>query len=79
MQLYNVLDFRNAETAHRHGQKNVDFAELGRRDSDLMMKMTKRTTREAVAVKIVTFVTLFYLPATFVAVCAPLLLLLGLG
>ncbi|KAH0613689.1 uncharacterized protein H6S33_005575 [Morchella sextelata] len=67
--LYNILDYRNAETAHRHGQKNVDFAELGRRDTDLMMKMTKRTTREAVAVKIVTFVTLFYLPATFVAVC----------
>ena len=36
--------------------------------TDKMHKLTEKTTRETVSMKIITLVTLFYLPGTFISV-----------
>ena len=46
-----------------------DLAHRGRAESDVMLSLTRKTIREARAMKIITLVTLVYLPASFTSVC----------
>lgn len=65
--LYEVLEFQTHERVSLYGQLAHDFQMKGRKDTDLMVNMSKKTTTDAVGMKIITFVALMYLPCTFVA------------
>jgi hypothetical protein len=71
LQLYNVLDFKNALTVSHQGQRSMDIKQLRRNDSNMMRKMNEMTVKDTIGVKILTILTTFYLPASFVAVSAP--------
>jgi len=67
-QLYNVLEFQTQETVSHHSQFTTMLQKIGRRDSDLMVKMSEKTINDAVGMKIVTFLAMLYLPLTCVMV-----------
>jgi hypothetical protein len=66
--LYEVLEFQTQERVSHYEERAHDFQLKGKKDTDLMVNMSKKTTTDAVAMKIITFVALMYLPCTFVAV-----------
>jgi hypothetical protein len=71
LQLYNVLDFKNALTVSHQGQRSMDIKQLQRSESTMMMMLNEITVKDAIGVKILTILATLYLPASFVAVSAP--------
>lgn len=68
--LYGILDYRNMES-------NMLFASKAQLSTDNMEIMTQdmhqiaqKTKQEAVSMRIITLVTLFFLPGTFISVSA---------
>jgi len=59
--LYGILDYRNVE-AHK------DLARNAKISADHVEYMTQQMKQEAVFMRIITLVTLFFLPGTFVSV-----------
>ncbi|KAF8544639.1 hypothetical protein BDD12DRAFT_872605 [Trichophaea hybrida] len=64
--LYNVLEFQTQETVSCHSQFTTTLQEKGRKNSDLMIQMNKKTVGDAVGMKILTFLAMLYLPLNFV-------------
>lgn len=57
---------------------SAEFARRAQQSADHMERMTiemndiaKKTKQETVSMRVITTVTLFFLPATFIAVCTP--------
>ena len=61
MQLSSLLDLGN-------GYSLKELAEEARKENTAMRKLTERSTKDAAAVKVLTMITLIYLPATVVSV-----------
>ena len=61
LQLSNLLDLGN-------GYSLKQLAEEARKENLTMRKLTEKSTRDAAAVKVLTIITLIYLPATVVSV-----------
>lgn len=63
-QLSSLLDLGN-------GNSLKTLAEEARQENTTMRKLTEKSTQDAAAVKVLTMITLVYLPATVVSVSAP--------
>ena len=46
----------------------TEMTKLAQTDTKLMVELTKRASRKAEGLKMITMITMLYLPATFVAV-----------
>ena len=72
LQLHSILDFHNTQsntllaTESRASTKNMEDMSLE------MNKIARKTKTETVSMKIITLVTLFFLPGTFISVCMDL-------
>ena len=64
IQLSSLLDLGN-------GNSLKELAEEARRENTTMRRLTEKSTQDAAAVKVLTMITLVYLPATVVSVGAP--------
>ena len=62
MQLSSLLDLGN-------GYSLKELAEEARKENSAIRKLTEKSTKDAAAVKVLTMITLIYLPATVVSVC----------
>ena len=62
VQLSSLLDLGN-------GHSLKQLAEEARQENTTMRKLTEKSTKDAAAVKVLTMITLIYLPATVVSVC----------
>ena len=60
-QLSSLLDLGN-------GNSLKELAEEARQENTTMRKLTEKSTRDAAAVKVLTMITLIYLPVTVVGV-----------
>ena len=60
-QLYGILEYRNVEASK-------DLADKAQYSADRVEYMTQQMKQEAVFMRIITLVTLFFLPGTFVSV-----------
>jgi Mg2+ and Co2+ transporter CorA len=65
----------NGILQHRSVRTSADFAQKAQQSADHMERMTidmheiaKKTKQETVSMRVITTVTLFFLPATFIAV-----------
>ena len=61
IQLSSLLDLGN-------GSSLKELAEEARQENTTMRKLTEKSTQDAAAVKVLTMITLVYLPATVVSV-----------
>ncbi len=75
MKLTGILDYQNVKMNMEIAQKAQFSAEKAQVSADNMEKMTAhmqriaaKTEQETVSMKVVTYVTLFFLPGTFVSV-----------
>jgi len=66
------ISLRNEETLVRNGLEMQRIAATNEAGSKEMAEIAKQSGEDARAMKVVSFVTMFYLPGTFVAVRAPL-------
>ncbi|CZR62094.1 uncharacterized protein PAC_11991 [Phialocephala subalpina] len=67
--LYGILDYRNSEASKllaTKAQQSTVKMELMTKD---MHVIAQKTNQETVSMKIITLVTLFFLPGTFISVC----------
>ena len=62
MQLSSLLDLSS-------GYSLKELAEEARKENSATRKLTEKSTKDAAAVKVLTMITLIYLPATVVSVC----------
>lgn len=81
-QLYGILDYHNATANMALAMKSKQSADNMEQMTKNMEKLTKemnelaqKTTQEAVSMRIITLVTLFFLPGTFISVGSYLLLM----
>lgn len=63
-QLYGILDYRNVEASK-------ELAGKAQCSADHVEYMTQQMKKEAILVRIITLVTLVFLPGTFVSVSIP--------
>lgn len=63
-QLYGILDYRNVEASK-------ELASKAQYSADHVEYMTQQMKQEAILMRIITLVTLFFLPGTFVSVSFP--------
>lgn len=78
LQLYEILEYRNMEASKllaRKAQLSADNMETMTRD---MHEIARKTKQETVSMRIITLVTLFFLPGTFISVCLAVTSLLKL-
>lgn len=61
-QLSSLLD-------HGNGFSLKQLAEEARKENITMRQLTEKSTKDAASVKVLTIITLIYLPATVVSVC----------
>ena len=61
MQLFGILEYENMLATRT-------FATKAQISAEEMEKLTKQTKRETVSMKVITLVTMFFLPATFISV-----------
>lgn len=61
MQLFGILEYGNMLATRA-------FATKAQTSAEEMEKLTKQTKRETVSMKVITLVTMFFLPATFISV-----------
>jgi hypothetical protein len=73
VQLYGILEYRNVEATKLltlKAQVSADHVEFM---TQSMHELAEKTKQEAVSMRIITLVTLFFLPGTFISVrCHPL-------
>ena len=75
-QLSDLLDYENAKIAQGNGDSLRVLAQESREENSTMRALTERATRDAAAVKVITLITIIYLPTSVVSVSsAPFLLL----
>jgi hypothetical protein len=72
--LYGILDSRAIEANLRLAKRAQDSAERMEDITGEMNRVALKTRDETVSMKIITLVTLFYLPGTFMSVCISYLL-----
>lgn len=70
-QAYNVIQWNNMQASHLLAQKAQESAENSLTLTDASLDYAKVTAQEEKLMKIVTLVTLFFLPGTFISVCIP--------
>jgi Mg2+ and Co2+ transporter CorA len=71
VKLYRIHDFRNLQVAHELTSDLKQYAARQLSEGERMTRLANRTAQDANIMKIITSVTVFYLPATFVAVRTP--------
>jgi hypothetical protein len=67
-QLYGILNKQAIETSKALSKKAQISTERMERVTDSMHDIAKKTKQETVSMKIITLVTLFFLPGTFISV-----------
>ncbi|KAF8849199.1 hypothetical protein BDZ45DRAFT_243908 [Acephala macrosclerotiorum] len=65
--LSNLLNYENAQIAHLNEKSLNGLAKETKEENSKMRLLTERSTQDAAAVKILTVITLIYLPVTVVA------------
>ncbi|KAI5778770.1 hypothetical protein EDC01DRAFT_333739 [Geopyxis carbonaria] len=70
--MYNVLEYQHNDALASQGNMRTHFEMQAQSDRVKTGLLTQRTVRDAVGVKIMTYMALLYLPASFVAVCLAL-------
>ncbi|PVH74785.1 hypothetical protein DL98DRAFT_19703 [Cadophora sp. DSE1049] len=65
--LSDLLDYENAQIANHNEKSLNDLAKESKEENSKMRILTERSTQDAAAVKILTVITLIYLPVTVVA------------
>ncbi|KAI9780709.1 MAG: hypothetical protein M1816_002758 [Peltula sp. TS41687] len=65
--LYGILDYRNMEASKHLSQKAQQSTDKMEKMTQKMHEIAKKTERETVSMKIITLVTLFFLPGTFIS------------
>lgn len=68
-QLNNMFTYQNIQSSEKKAEKAQQSAENMEDMTEIMFKVARKTERETVAMKVITLVTLFFLPATFICVC----------
>ncbi len=71
LQLYGILEYRSIENRDllaRKAQLSTSNVEAITRD---MHEIARKTKQETVSMRIITLVTLFFLPGTFISVSLP--------
>jgi hypothetical protein len=68
IQLHSILEYRNAKVNERFANKAQQSSDNMHMLTTQMHEIAQQTRREAVSMRIITLVTLFFLPGTFVAV-----------
>ncbi|TVY81366.1 Serine/threonine-protein kinase dkf-1 [Lachnellula suecica] len=64
--LSDLLNYENAQIAHHNEKSLNDLAKESKEENSKMRILTERSSRDAAAVKILTVITLIYLPMTVV-------------
>ncbi|KAL2074323.1 hypothetical protein VTL71DRAFT_8101 [Oculimacula yallundae] len=65
--LSNLLDYENAKIAQGNGDSLRVLAQESREENSTMRALTERATRDAAAVKVITLITIIYLPTSVVS------------
>ncbi len=68
-QLSNLLDYENAKIAQGNGESLEILAQESREENSTMRDLTEKATNDAAAVKVITLITIIFLPTTVVSVC----------
>ena len=76
LQLYGLLDFQNTRSNKLLASESQKSSKKMEKVTNEMSKIARKTKTETVSMKIITLVTLFFLPGTFIAVSGLLLLCL---
>jgi len=63
-----LLDYENAHIATQNQNSLKELAEEARRENYQMRMLTEKSTRDSEAIKVITILTIVFLPATVVAV-----------
>jgi Mg2+ and Co2+ transporter CorA len=66
--LYGILDYQNMQASQKLAAKGQDSANSMEKMTRQMHEIAVRTKKETVSMKIITLVTLFFLPGTFISV-----------
>ena len=69
VKLYGLLDFRNTQASQSLARISQDSAQSMEDITRNMRTLARKTKTETVSMKIITLVTLFFLPGTFISVC----------
>ena len=67
-QINDVFTYQNIQESRRQASKAQVYAQNMEDLTAVTYEIAQKTQRETVAMKIITLVTLFFLPATFIAV-----------
>ena len=67
--LYGILDYQNMQASKALAEKGQQSAESMENVTLQMHEIAVQTKQETVSMKIITLVTLFFLPGTFISVC----------
>lgn len=66
--LSDLLDYENAKIAEENSKALAILAEESREENTAMRALTEKGTKDAAAVKVITLITILFLPTTVVAV-----------
>jgi hypothetical protein len=67
-QLYGILEFRSMQASKMLGERAQQSAVKMESMTEQMYEIADKTKQETVSMKIITLVTLFFLPGTFISV-----------
>jgi hypothetical protein len=66
--LSDLLDYENAKIAQGNGEALTVIAHESREENTAMRGLTEKATNDAAAVKVITLITIVFLPTTVVSV-----------
>jgi hypothetical protein len=71
LKLSNLLDYENAKIAQDNGDSLKILAQESREENVAMRLLSEKSTKDAAAVKVITLITIVFLPTTVVSVSFP--------